>query len=197
MNKLMGFLELKEMRLPSIPWRQYTGKEEFDENFLWTIRSAVYRGDDLNLPRSVGKDSKESQEFANHLLKKLKDKGIVIFYPYFIARKSGTLEVRTSSVVIEAVPDDLWNLVTYSDREVTIIVGTSNEMQFSGNKGFLSQDEIRQLLKYVPEIKKIFRDDLLQGRSALLEWSYAVSCDKDKNPVNDEYLVFYEARTVN
>lgn len=49
MNKLMGFLELKEMKLPSVPWKQYTGKENFEDRYLWTVRSAVYRGNDLNL----------------------------------------------------------------------------------------------------------------------------------------------------
>ena len=42
----------------------------------------------------------------------------------------------------------------------------------------------------------IQNDDLLEGKSALLEWSFAVSCDVNKNPAGDEYLVFYEARTV-
>mgnify|MGYP007086222378 CR=1 FL=1 len=50
----MGFLELKEMRLPSVPWKQYTGEEEFEDKYLWTVRSAVYRGDDLNLPDLLG-----------------------------------------------------------------------------------------------------------------------------------------------
>ena len=117
MNKLMGFLELKEMMLPSIPWKQYTGNEELSDDFLWTIRSAVYRGDDLNLPRSVGKDADESKKFADDLLRKINDNGMVIYYPYFVAKKSGTLEVRRDCVVIEAVKDDLWNLVTYSDRK--------------------------------------------------------------------------------
>lgn len=40
MNKLMGFLELKEMCLPVIPWKQYTGQEELDDEYLWTIRSS-------------------------------------------------------------------------------------------------------------------------------------------------------------
>lgn len=196
MNKLMGFLELKEMRLPSIPWKQYTGTEILGDDFLWTIRSAVYRGDDLNLPRSIGKRSKESQEFANKLLRKLENKGIVVYYPYFIAKKSGTLEVRNNSIVIEAVNEDLWNLVTYSDRDVTIIFHDQSAPQFIGNSSFLNRNELDELLKHVPEIKKIFRDDLLEGKAALLEWSYAISCDKNKEPINDEYLVFYEARTV-
>lgn len=192
----MGFLELKEMRLPSIPWKQYTGVEKLDEKYLWTIRSAVYRGDDLNLPRSVGKSAEESKQFADKLLKKLDDKGIVIYYPYFIAKKSGTLEVQRNRVVVEAVKDDLWNLVTYSDCEVTVIYDDDNEPYYKGNRDFLEEKEKQQLLKHVPEIRKLFRDDLLDGKSALLEWSYALSCNNKKEPIDEEYLVFYEARTV-
>lgn len=196
MNKLMGFLELRDMKLPSIPWKQYTGGEKLSNDFLWTIRSAVYRGDDLNLPRSVGKNAKESQEFANRLLQKIRDKGMVIYYPYFMANKSGTLEVRENHVIIEAVKKDLWNLVTYSEREVTIIYCNNQETEYVGNREFLTEREQQQLLKHVPEIKRLFRDDLLQGKSALLEWSYAVSCNCKKEPINDEHLVFYEARTI-
>ena len=196
MNKLMGFLELKEMSLPSIPWRQYTGEEKLDDNYLWTIRSAVYRGDDLNLPRSVGKNAEESKKFADALLEKMSDRGMVIYYPYFIAKKSGTLQVQRERSIVEAVKDDLWNLVTYSDCEVTVIYDNNQEAQYIGNKDFLDEEEKQQLLKHVPEIRKLFRDDLLQGKSALLEWSYALSCNNKREPVDDKYLVFYEARTV-
>ena len=196
MNKLMGFLELQEMRLPSGPWKQYTGEEEFEDKYLWTVRSAVYRGDDLNLPRSVGAGSKTSKKFADQLLKKMNDNGIVIYYPYFIAKKSGTLEVRSDKVIVEAVKDDLWNLVTYSDREVTIITDSSGNKVISGNAAFLNKKELDNLEKHVPEIRKLFRDDLLEGKSALLEWSFAQSCDSEKEPTGETYLVFYEARTV-
>lgn len=192
----MGFLELKEMKLPSIPWKQYTGNEILDDSYLWTIRSAVYRGNDLNLPRSVGKNAAESKQFADALLKKINDNGMVIYYPYFIAIKSGTLQVQRDRIIVEAVKDDLWNLVTYSDCEVTVIYDHNQEAQYIGNKEFLDEEEKQQLLKHVPEIRKLFRDDLLQGKSALLEWSYALSCNNKKEPVDDKYLVFYEARTV-
>ena len=192
----MGFLELREMKLPSVPWKQYTGEEEFEDKYLWTVRSAVYRGNDLNLPRSVGKCSKTSQKFADQLLKKMKDNGIVIYYPYFIAKKSGTLEVKSDKVIVEAVKDDLWNLVTYSDREVTIITDSNGDRVTSGNANLLKKKELDNLEKYVPEIRKLFREDLLEGKSALLEWSFAQSCDFEKEPTGEEYLVFYEARTV-
>lgn len=192
----MGFLELKEMRLPSVPWKQYTGNEKFEDRYLWTVRSAVYRGNDLNLPRSIGESSKISKKFADQLLKEMSNNGIVIYYPYFIANKSGTLEVRSDKVIIEAVKDDLWNLVSYSDREVTIITDTENNRSIIGNANFINNEELENLNKYIPEIRKLFRTDLLQGKSALLEWSFAQSCNASKEPIGEEYLVFYEARTV-
>ena len=142
------------------------------------------------------KDAENATKFADNLLNKLGNNGMVIFYPYFIANKSGTLEVKRNSVIIESVKEDLWNLVTYSDHEVTIIYHDNQELEYMGNKNFLKTNEKEQLLKYVPEIRKLFKDDLLEGKSALLEWSFAVSCNVNKNPAGDEYLVFYEARTV-
>ena len=196
MNKLMGFLELKEMKLPSVPWKQYTGEEKFEDRYLWTVRSAVYRGNDLNLPRSVGESSKISKKFADQLLKDINNNGIVIYYPYFIANKSGTLEVRSNKIIIDAVKKDLWNLVTYSDRDVTIIIDADDSKSIIGNESFMSNKELDSLSKHIPEIRKLFRNDLLQGKSALLEWSFAQSCDTNKEPLGEEYLVFYEARTV-
>ena len=195
MNKLMGFYELKSMDLPSIPWKEYTGTEELADDRLWTIRSAVFKGDDLNLPRMVGEIGKKAKDFADSLLKRLQDRGMVIYYPYFVANKSGTLNIFWNDIIIEAVKDDLWNLVTYSDREVTIRINGSTE-QIDGNKEFLSENEKNEILRHVPEIKRLFRDELIEGKSVLLEWSFAQDSSADKEPVGNEYLVFYEARTV-
>lgn len=192
----MGFLELKEMNLPSIPWKEYKDSTKLQEGILWTVRSAVYRGDDLNLPRLVGAKADEANQFALRLKNQLGINGMVIYYPYFIANKSGTLEVRSNSIVIEAVRDDLWNLVTYSDRDVTVLINEQSKRSFIGEKSFLTEDELSGLEVHVPEIRKVFREELLEGKSALFEWSYAVSCDESKNPLKEEYLVFYEARTV-
>lgn len=195
MNKLMGFYELVDMDIPSVPWKEYTGHETLDSRYLWSVRSAVFRGDDLNLPREIGIPATDAVEFADNLLLKMHDKGIVIYYPYFLAKKSGTLDVHRNRIIIEAVKGDLWNLVTYSDRDVTIQI-TENEMLFDGNKNFLTEAEINNLLSNVAQIRKSFRDDLLKGKSALLEWSYAQKSDLSKQPIGEEYLVFYEVRTV-
>lgn len=195
MNKLFGFLELKESMLPTIPWKEYKEDSIFDENRLWTVRTAVHRGDDLNLPRAVGVDATDAKVFANNVSRKLRENGMVIFYPYFLADKSGTLNVYTNKIVIEAVKDDLWNLVTYSNKDVTIII-ENDEVKYDGDKDFINKVEMDELMSYVREIKRMFRDDLIEGKSVLLEWSYAYMCDKEKHKIGDRYLVFYEARTV-
>ena len=197
MNKLMGFYELKDSSLPTIPWKIYTPEVELDNKFSWTIRTAINRGDDLNLPRSVGKSAKESKEFADLLYKKISDKGIVIYYPYFIAHKSGTLNVFLNKTVIEAVEKDLWNLVTEQNIDVSLSFDENNELQSSLiNNDILEKNEIEELLKNARKVKNMYRDELLEGRSILLEWSYASDCDAEHKIVNKPYLVFYEVRTV-
>lgn len=195
MNKLMGFYELAEMDVPSVPWKEYTGQESFDSGFLWTIRSAVFRGADFNLPRLVGATAEEAKIFADTLYLKMRNKGMVIYYPYFLANKSGTLNVFNDRIIIEAVKEDLWNLVTNSDREVTIDI-KQGETNFNGNREFLSEKELQHVVSNVSAVKRAFREEMLEGKSVLLEWSLAQKSDLFKSPVGEEFLVFYEARTI-
>lgn len=197
MNKLMGFYELKESSLPTIPWEVYTPDVKLDNTKLWTIRSAVNRGNDLNLPRLVGKSASEVKQFADKLYSQLEEKGLVIYYPYFVAHKSGTLNVFYDKVIIEAVNKDLWNLVTHQDVEVSITLNSEMRLSnVSGNENFLSDEELDKLLVNVKKVRHMFRDELLEGKSILLEWSYASNCNIDGESSSEQYLVFYEARTV-
>lgn len=195
MNKLMGFFELQNSSLPTIPWKEYNLNTVLDDSLLWTIRTAVLKGGDFNLPRSVGENAEISMAFAKNMLEKLRDKGMVIYYPYFVAIKSGTLHVMSGEVVIEAVKDDLWNLVTYSNREVTIRINGDN-VSYDGNEVFLTKSELGEITNQVSKIKSLFRSYFIEGKSILLEWSYALNCDIKKNPSGIPYLVFYEARTL-
>lgn len=191
----MGFYELQSLNIPTVPWKEYKHGTKLDDTLLWTIRTAVLKGNDLNLPRLVGKDAATSMEFAEKMIEELSDNGIVIYYPYFFAQKSGTLNVYDDKIVIEAVKDDLWNLVTYSDRDVTIRI-EDEKIAFDGDVEFLTDEELNEILRQVPKIKPVFRDYLTEGKSILLEWSFAFHCNKGKNPFGKKYLVFYEVRTV-
>lgn len=48
---------------------------------------------------------------------------------------------------------------------------------------------------YSRKISGIYRDEIIAGNTILLEWSYAYSCNKNKEPMGKPYLVFYEMRT--
>lgn len=100
-----------------------------------------------------------------------------------------------NKIVIEAVKDDLWNLVTYSDRDVTIEV-TENDIVYNGDEKFFSEDELDELILNARKAKQMFREDLLEGKSAMLEWSFAYPSNLKKERDGEKYLVFYEARTV-
>lgn len=195
MNKLLGFYELKQSGLPTVRWEEFDNSVKLDDSRLWTIRSAVYQGEDLNLPRKVGVGAQEAWEFASGLADKLGTGGLVLYYPYFIAEKSGTLEVKSDEIIIEAVKDDLWNMVTYSDRAVTLRYA-GDVVRVNGDSGFLQHEETEEILANVALVRRLFRDDILEGSSILLEWSFAYDCDASRKVTGEKYLVFYEARTV-
>jgi len=194
MNKYMGFFELKRMNLPSVPWKQFTRDTVLDENLLWTVRVAVENSNDLNLPRAVGVRAHEAEETGRKLLEEYSGKGMVIYYPYFIAQKSGVLDIDSQRTVIEAVDRDLWNLVTLGRKDVTAVFPQEGEPKFFGNKEFLSEKETRELLKYADIIRGRFRQELIVGKNVFAEWSYAYDTDAGSKPVSDLYIVFYELR---
>lgn len=195
MNKLEGFLALRNSGLPSVPWKQYNKEVVFDSNILWSVRSAVAKGDDLNLPRKIGVDAKEAKIFADRLLNTLKENDLVLFYPYFIAIKSGVMEISNTRVVIEAVKEDLWNLVTYNNRDVTIIFENDN-LDFVGDSEFLTQNELFKLIDYCVLVKKKFSSEIANGKSIMLEWSFACKSDLNNQQIGEPELVFYEIRTI-
>lgn len=196
-NKLQGFYELKRMGIPSVPWLQFTGNEHLNENLLWTVRMAVLEGNDIDLPRAVGVTAQEAILKGKELIKTFEEHDLIIYYPYFIALKSGTIEIRQNKTIIEAVQDDLWNLTTTGGRDITLIIDReTNVIQKSGDTKFLTDDEIKELLKYAGIARGFHREYIFDQTSVLLEWSYAINTDINKHQVGKNYLVFYECRTI-
>lgn len=222
MNKFMGFYELKSLNIPTVPWKLFSTDAVLDPQLLWTVRVATAAGDDLHLPRAVGIEAEEAYLKGRAFAEEFYNKGMVIYYPYFIAEKSGVLDMNSERTVIEAVDKDLWNLVTYGRKDVTVIVpsgymqntdesvqvrtgsgssegsGACNErtLFFEGDSGFIKPEELSELLRFGSVIRGRFRDNINEGGSILAEWSYAYSTDISHQPVGSRYLVFYELRGV-
>ncbi len=196
MNKLQGFYELQSSGLPTVPWKKYEKGTKLDRNILWTIRSAIWEGNDLNLPRKVGVTADEAEKFAEGLQNILGEDSLIIYYPYFIAEKSGVLEVANHRIVIEAAKDDLWNLVTFNKVDVSIHFDSMHNMSFTGDSEFLNNFEIDEIIKFSQIIKRKYQDILLDSKSVFLEWSFAYESNINKEPVGQRKLVFYELRSV-
>ncbi|MEG6616637.1 hypothetical protein V6C27_09450 [Peptococcaceae bacterium 1198_IL3148] len=198
MNKLQGFYELKWIGIPAITWKIFTEDTIFDENLLWTIRVAVRFGEDINLPRAIGVKAEEAKFVAKNFLNDFKENGLIIYYPFFIAIKSGNMEIKESRIIIEAVKNDLWNLTTGGERDVTIFIDRlTKEMQFYGDETFLTMQEIDELLRYAARIRVKYKDYIFDRSSVMVEWSYAINTDINRKPIGERYLVFYECRVLN
>lgn len=194
MNKYMGFYELKQAGIPSVAWKEFTEDTILDENLLWTVRVAVERGDDFGLPRAVGVTPADAYAAGRQMIERYKGMGIIIYYPYFIAEKSGVMYIKKDSMMIEAVDRDLWNLVTEGRRDVAITI-EENSVKFEGDKQFLSSSEVECLKKYGKILTGKFRDILNEGNSIIAEWSFAFNTDISSRPAGGRYLVFYELRS--
>lgn len=217
MNKYMGFYELKGINIPSVPWQLFTEETELDPGLLWTVRTAVECGSDTSLQRAVGVTAREAEAKGRQFLKDYAGYGIVIYYPYFIAEKSGVIDISGDKTIIEAVDRDLWNLVSDGLKEVTIIAqkdasaiskyepaerssvqmpSGSPGICFIGNREFLTDDELSELLGFASVIRGRFREEISEGRSVIAEWSYAYNTDIRHEPAGSRYLVFYELRSL-
>ncbi len=221
MNKYMGFYELKALNVPTVPWKLFSPETVLDEGTLWTVRVATEGGDDLNLPRAVGVDHEEAWRSGMSFFEEYRNKGVVIYYPYFFAEKSGVLDINSQRTVIEAVEKDLWNLVTYGRKNVTVIIPSDSrndlswkspnislcsmkqpesgpicDISVSGDASFLAQEEIKELMRCGAVIRGRFRDDISEGSSILAEWSYAYNSSLQREPIGSRYLVFYELREI-
>lgn len=195
MNKLEGLYELKSLQIPSVDWKLYTSDTVLDDRFLWTIRTAVFKGSDFCLPHSFGKDSKTSKEFADRTLRELGEKGIVIYYPYLIAEKSGILQFSKDRLIIEGVYGDLGELLSGKKADVTYI-WTSGSCQSVGDKDFFNANDQELLLSNGDYLRRKYSLQLLLGEEIQLEFSFSYDSSVDGKRVGDRKLVFFEVRTL-
>lgn len=194
MNKLAGFYELRSSSLPAIEWEEWNEGTEFNENNLWTVRTAVLFGNDISLPRAVGVPAEEAKKVAEKIRHTYGDAAMIIYYPFFVAEKSGTIMCSRDHAILEAVKDNLWELVTNGKLDLHAEFDEKTK-KFKDN-GFFTEKELDSISDSVRRIRRSFKAELREFKSILLEWSFAKNTDKDGNPVGESYLVFYEARSL-
>ncbi|MBR2968324.1 MAG: hypothetical protein IKC36_00610 [Clostridia bacterium] len=195
MNKLDGFYQLKTLTLPTVDWVEYKG-QSLDRDILWTVRSAVFSGDDFNLPRAVGVSADEAERFAAARRELLGGEGIVVVYPFFVADKSGTVTVSSEKTEIECVLGDLWNLVTHGRSDYSAVFNGENRVNQYGNPTAMTDSEIKYILECGEKLRRFFRSEIAEGKTVYAEWSFAYNCAVNGSKTGERYAVFYELRTI-
>lgn len=189
---------MRDMPIPSVPWRRHRVGDVLDPDVLWTVRSAVVdpTRPDQSLPKLVGATGDEATGFADCLAGELGDGGMVVTYPYFSAVSSGTVLVRDGETYVEACHGDLWNLVDHGRVDFRGRLGDGGWSDSSGDPGTVPDEVPTAIGRSLGAIRRQWRDDLFEGRGVLLEWCLSRSVGSDGNPVGEPDFVFMEARTV-
>lgn len=191
MNKLEGMYELKRNHLPTIDWKLFQEETVLSNTCSWTIRTAVFRGQDLHLPKLFGKNGQEATTFGRRCLREMKDKGIVFYYPYMEAEKSGVLQFDVNSIQLECVRGDLGRLLNGSTPDAAYY--WEGETLRENGKKILSDREREELLEWVLYCRQRYRHIMDLGEKMQLEFSYArykgEECQQSR-------LVFFEMRTI-
>ena len=59
-------------------WEEYSEDTEFNENNLWTVRTAILSGNDISLPRAVGVTAEEAKKVAEKIRHTYGDNAMII-----------------------------------------------------------------------------------------------------------------------
>lgn len=195
MNRIQDYYVLNQLDLPTIPWERYYHSTPLNKDILWTIKSEVLKGDDTNLPKKIGVTAKEAKAFGKNLYKQL-DRGQMVYcYPYFCAVKSGIIDINYDRVAIEAVKDDIANLVSNHKVDVTMIF-KDDDLDIIGDENFLTRDEVLELIDCSVSIKKQCAGDIEFGKNFMFHWSYVYETSTKKEPVGNKNLVFYKIKII-
>lgn len=186
-NKLSGFKLLKELGLPTVPWFFMSENTQLNEDLLWTVRTAVQSGADIDLPRAVGVTAEEAGKKYREFSKLPGAK--VICYPYFVALLSGTVDISAERTVIEACDGDLWNLTTRDQPDYRYIVNNSRDIP-GVPEPFVA------VYRFGRHAAAKMRGFLEEGHHLYLEWSLTQPSRPGGRTFGEPRLVFYECRVL-
>lgn len=181
---------LESTGLPTVPWKIFDENAVMDSNRLWTVRTALIKGNDVSLPRYVGVNGEEAYRKAKEIKEQIGDNSIVFYYPFFIAETSGVIMTTPErKIIIEVCREDLWNLV---DKQIVDlrIEASVTEPNFKVTPEGSDLLSVKQMGELISMARRQYQKT--RGQYAWAEWSYAYESDLNKKPASERYLVFYQ-----
>ncbi|BBF45146.1 hypothetical protein lbkm_3905 [Lachnospiraceae bacterium KM106-2] len=195
MHVLQNSYLLSHLDLPTIPWQQGFLSTEFDQHMLWTVKNEPVSAEIGLIEGKIGVTAKEAKEFVKHQYDNLGEKRVVLYYPYYTATKSGTIDLNQERSVIEAVEGKIENLSKKHRVDVTMIF-RDNDLEIVGNDKFLSEDETLTLIDYCRELKSRCAADLDYGKNIILYWSIVSETKVNMIPKDKTNLIFTKLKII-
>jgi phosphohistidine swiveling domain-containing protein len=210
-GKLRGLSRIEELVLPHPDWSFVAVNESKDESLeypsrlriispeelalsksrTWTVRTCLVGGSpdmEYGLKRAVGIPADqvtnrlmEFHDYYNGLNLTI----VFVVYPYFLASKSGIIEIHHKEQIIEAVDGEQWRLTeegappeVWRHEGATVSVSKHLFARRAGQKNVvLTKTQVSKLSKCV---------SMIPDENVLLEWTFTP----------EEELFFYDMRSV-
>ena len=210
-TKLEGLLRIDELKLPHPNWKFVTlgsepeaqlnqrlqsktinaDKLALSDKQKWTVRTCLLGNVteiEFGLKRAVGIDSNQVadklKEFREHYDRQ-KLHVVFVIYPYFLASKSGIIELHSFEIMLESVSGSQWRLTEEgAPSESWTYEGPHDKVSVSK---FRRKSDQEMNILTLEEVERLSTCAIaISDNDVLLEWTITP----------DETLLFYDMRPV-
>lgn len=195
MHVLQDSFVLDHLDLPTIPWEICSTNTTLDHHILWTVKNEPFRPESGKIFGKIGVTSEEVKEYVEDAYEQLEKQRVLIYYPYYTAYKSGTLDLTYDRIVIEAVEGKIENLKKKHRVNETILF-TEEDITIYGDDKFLTKEETLGLIDYCKSIKHRCMGELEYGKNILLYWSIVQETKINMIPKEEKNLFFTQLKVI-
>ncbi|MDO5520019.1 MAG: hypothetical protein Q4G58_05965 [bacterium] len=186
---------LDYLDLPTIPWEQCYTTSTLDDSILWTVKNEPYGEKQGKIYGRIGITSNEAKAYISSEYKNLEHKRMLIYYPYYTATKSGTIDLSYDRIVIEAVEGKIENLKKKHRVNETIIF-RDESIEIFGDEDYMTKEETLTLIDYAKQLKKRASTELEFGKNLIFYWSFVQETKRNMIPRDETRLLFHQIKVL-
>ncbi len=186
---------LDYLDLPTIPWEQCRTTSTLDDSILWTVKNEPYTADQGKIYGRIGITSSEAKAYISSQYENLERKRMLIYYPYYTAVKSGTIDLSYDRIVLEAVEGKIENLKKNHRVNETIIF-REESIEIFGDENFMTREETLSLIDYAKQLKTRTGKELEFGKNLIVYWSIVQETKRNMIPRDKSQLLFHQIKVL-
>ncbi len=186
---------LDYLDLPTIPWEPCHTTATLDDSILWTVKNEPYQPNQGKIYGRIGITSSEAKAYISSEYSNLKHKRMLIYYPYYTAVKSGTIDLSYDRIVIEAVEGKIENLKKNHRVNETIIF-RQDSIEIFGDEDYMTREETLTLIDYAKQLKKRAATEIEFGKNLIFYWSIVQETKRNMIPRDETKLLFHQIKVL-